>query len=207
MSCATSEFYLYNTITFLNNSFHEYLDHLDFKLIWVLRNPHSVVYSMLHNWRRSALNRLFKSCGSTQLTADKKKWFDILGGRVFSQTYKACLSYNAKMEQLVYLKQKMPSNRLMIIDYNDLVKNKNKALKSVCSFVGLEFQDYHSQLVNNKSVRKIETQSKREFNTVESLCLDHFKTVKSLVTVVPDQLNEVAQPLLTSEPPLEQYSY
>src|SRR3989304_2398887 len=50
--------------TYLNNSYPEYFEHRDYKLIWVLRNPASVVYSMLYNWKTVALNRLFRHCAA-----------------------------------------------------------------------------------------------------------------------------------------------
>jgi hypothetical protein len=45
--------------TYLNDRFREYFEHRAFRLIWMLREPRSVVYSMLNNWKRGALNRLF----------------------------------------------------------------------------------------------------------------------------------------------------
>ena len=59
--------------TYLNDSYTEYFEHYDYKLIWVLRNPYSVVYSMLHNWKNGALNRLFHHCGS-KLIEGREKW-------------------------------------------------------------------------------------------------------------------------------------
>ena len=35
--------------TYLNNCVQEYFAHSEYKLVWALRNPFSVVYSMLHN--------------------------------------------------------------------------------------------------------------------------------------------------------------
>ena len=46
--------------TYLNERFIEYRQlRPDQRLIWVVRNPYSVVYSMLHNWGRFALNELY----------------------------------------------------------------------------------------------------------------------------------------------------
>src|SRR5262249_31936917 len=52
--------------TYLNDRYSEYFEHSDFRLIWMVREPRSVVYSMLHNWRRGALNRLYDACGSAR---------------------------------------------------------------------------------------------------------------------------------------------
>ena len=41
--------------TYVNERVTEYSEHDDFKLAWVIRNPHAVVSSMLYHWRRGAL--------------------------------------------------------------------------------------------------------------------------------------------------------
>jgi hypothetical protein len=35
--------------TYIDDNYHEYFDHKNYKMIWVIRNPYSVVYSMLNN--------------------------------------------------------------------------------------------------------------------------------------------------------------
>lgn len=51
--------------TYINECYREYLEHTNgHKLIWVIRNPFSVIYSMLHNWGRFAFNELFRACGA-----------------------------------------------------------------------------------------------------------------------------------------------
>lgn len=58
----TDRRYCFQT-TYLNEKCGEYgtlgPDH---KLIWVLRNPYSVVYSMVNNWKPAALTRLYEGC-------------------------------------------------------------------------------------------------------------------------------------------------
>ncbi|MGH8222484.1 MAG: hypothetical protein ACREQZ_05875, partial [Woeseiaceae bacterium] len=50
--------------TYLNDSFREYIGtQADFKLIWVIRNPFSVVYSMVYHWKTFALEDLYSRCG------------------------------------------------------------------------------------------------------------------------------------------------
>ena len=54
--------------TYLNENYSEYFDHTSgHKIIWVIRNPFSNIYSMLYHWRRWALNELFVGCGVTRL--------------------------------------------------------------------------------------------------------------------------------------------
>ena len=66
--------------TYLNDSYPEYFAHQGYKLIWVVRNPSSVIYSMLYNWRRAALNRLFRHCGAELLDEGERWWYERLGG-------------------------------------------------------------------------------------------------------------------------------
>ena len=48
--------------TYLNENYYEYFNIGEsHKIIWVLRNPYSVICSMLHNWRNYALNEDRKS--------------------------------------------------------------------------------------------------------------------------------------------------
>ena len=55
--------------TYLNECYEQYFSVNDsFKLIWVIRNPYSTVYSLVHHWKRFALNELFQSCGVQMLT-------------------------------------------------------------------------------------------------------------------------------------------
>ncbi len=65
--------------TYLNQCYGEYLEHRSpQRIVWVLRNPYSVVYSMVYNWGRFAFNELFAACGSPLLegwTADLYRWF------------------------------------------------------------------------------------------------------------------------------------
>ena len=57
--------------TYLNDWFPEYFDHEAFRLIWIVREPRSVVHSMLYNWKRGALNRLFDACGNGRASRER----------------------------------------------------------------------------------------------------------------------------------------
>ena len=51
--------------TYLNECYGEYFNkNYKFKLIWVLRNPLSVIYSMRYNWGSLSFNELYDACGS-----------------------------------------------------------------------------------------------------------------------------------------------
>ena len=69
--------------TYINERWREYLDHPGrFRMVWVLRNPRSVVYSMLNNWGRFAFEELFKYCGADGLDdLERRRFRDVDGPR------------------------------------------------------------------------------------------------------------------------------
>ena len=81
--------------TYVNDHFLEYFEHDNYRLIWVIRRPEAVVRSMLFNWRRGALNRLFRACGRHALNDKGSKRFKRFGTYGFSRAEMACLSYNS----------------------------------------------------------------------------------------------------------------
>ena len=125
--------------TYLNDRFAEYLFHDSFRLIWVLREPRSVVYSMLHNWRRGALNRLYAACGTTRLdsihheTSMLERWIGP------SRLDKACASYVAKTEQVFLLKREL-KDRMLVVDYDELVARPGATLRHICEFAAVPFR-------------------------------------------------------------------
>ena len=98
--CVPEGRYCFQT-TYLNECVTEYYRHTpDFKLIWLLRNPYSVVYSLLHNWKRFALNELFLGCGINLLPEDARRRYERYGLIAINRLTRACLSYNAKISQV-----------------------------------------------------------------------------------------------------------
>ena len=124
--------------TYLNDRFREYFEHRDFRLIWMLREPRSVVFSMLNNWKRGALNRLYDACGAEVLAqADPapsvaRTW---LGP---SRLAKACSSYVAKTAQTFALRERL-GERIAIVDYDELVASKQALLPELCAFAGVAY--------------------------------------------------------------------
>ncbi|MBK8161631.1 MAG: sulfotransferase [Gammaproteobacteria bacterium] len=156
--------------TYLNNSYPEYFEHADYKLIWVLRNPYSVIYSMLHNWKIGALNRLFRHCGHEFLAAGERWKYEKLGSLAVSRLRKACLSYNAKISQTAALKDEIDQGRVIIIDYDDLIKNKAHILPKLYNFTGLNYREEYLSRLHAKSLSKADKFSGKEAGIIESLC-------------------------------------
>jgi hypothetical protein len=154
--------------TYLNDRFPEYFDHEGFRLVWMLREPRSVVYSMLHNWGRGALNRLFEACGEAKLDKDRprsllKEWIGP------SRLDKACASYIAKTEQTRMLREKL-GDRMAVIDYDDLVSHKDVLLPQLCAFVDVPYERDLTRQLHGKSVRNGNRLSDWESDYVDNLC-------------------------------------
>jgi hypothetical protein len=170
--------------TYLNNCVEEYFAHSYYKLIWVLRNPFSVVFSMLHNWRRAALNRLFRSCGAMSLAGGEKRRYELLGTLGVRRIRKACLSYNARVSQVFELKTRLDSDRLMVVDYKDLVEEKAHFLPRIYQFAGLEFNEQYLHKIRSDSLNKSLGQSRSEAEMVEKLCLPVYQAARGALTKI-----------------------
>jgi len=156
--------------TYLDNCYTEYFDHAGkFKLIWLVRRPESIVYSMMYNWRGSALNRLFAATGSTLLDDRDAKWYRRFGPIAIPKLRKACLSYNAKSLQAIELKQRL-SPFTCFVDYDSLVHDPVAQLKRVFDFVGLEFDASLAERVSPGSISKADRLSARERRFIEETC-------------------------------------
>ena len=138
--------------TYINDHYAEYFQHDDYRLIWIVRRPDAVIRSMLKNWSRGALNRLFRACGHRQLDAQSREKFRRWGGLAFSQFTKACLSYAEKTSQIHEIAAHLGNDRLLVIDYDELLEHQAELLPRLFAFAGIEFdQAYLSRLGNRRS--------------------------------------------------------
>jgi hypothetical protein len=160
--------------TYLNDSYPEYFEHKNYKLVWVLRNPYSVVYSMLNNWKIGALNRLFRHCGHKLLTEKEVRKYKALGVWSVSNLRKACLSYNAKISQTGVLKDKLGYSRIKVVDYDDLIKNKAQILPKIYDFLDLKFHESCLTKLHAESISKADKFSKKESSIIESDCVPYY---------------------------------
>jgi len=162
--------------TYLNECYKEYFHYLSgHKIIWMLRNPYSVVYSMLHNWRRFALNDLFMGCGVQLLDEKELIRYRRLGYIGVSSLKRACYSYVGKTIQAFELKKNSSKGNILIIDYDELVTNKHEVLPEVYKFIELNYRQKYAQRIHSKSVLKADKLTKKERKTVDSICLPIYK--------------------------------
>lgn len=169
--------------TYLNNHYREYFDHTDFRLVWVLRNPYSVVHSMLFNWSDRALDELFRSCGAAR-NGSVDRWIDRLLGvrgvhrvvqkaldiRQVRRLYRACSAYNGKVSQVFSLGQHLGPERMMVVDYDHLVKDRHVLLPAVYNFIGLPFRPEYCAKISPSSLGKKDLLSASETRVVRRMC-------------------------------------
>lgn len=167
--------------TYLNDRFHEYFEHDDFRLIWILREPESVVYSMLHSWKLGALNRLYDACGQHSVrgrrgTGAVRDWLRP------SRLEKACASYTAKTEQTFELRRIL-GDRMLIVDYDELVQHKEAMLPRVYEFLDLEFDPALLGYLHQRSLRKGSRLRRHQAKAVDEVCGPVYRDARALRTI------------------------
>lgn len=158
--------------TYLNECYREYIDRTDRqKIIWVIRNPMSVVYSLTYNWSCYALDELYVACGNFELADGGLSESNSLSGSTLSNFYKACYSYNGKLSQFFELSKSIGSDRLMMVDYDEIVESGESILSSVYEFLGLRFDSSYADSISSRPKKKSDLLSVDERLDIERLCM------------------------------------
>ena len=166
--------------TYLNENYKEYFEHApNFKIIWVVRNPYSVVYSLLYHWRRFAFNELFQACGSSLLNAEFKKRSDTFGYWSVPKIVRACLSYNGKSSQLFDLVNHFDDDHLLVVDYDNLISNKDTAIAKIFNFLDLPLSHDTTQSIRSGSVKKEQKLSTKERKVIREISYPIYEKVRS----------------------------
>jgi hypothetical protein len=169
--------------TYLNEQYREYYELDDTnKLIWVIRNPQSVIYSMLYHWRRFALNTLFKTCGISELEPSLQRRYSQYGLLSVSPIVRACCAYNAKNLQLFKLLKNMGRDRLLVLEYSDVVSRPDKFIPMVYKFVDHPYKAEYAEKVNQNSLAKSSQLSNKEKKMINDSCSEVYGRVKDLVS-------------------------
>lgn len=167
--------------TYVNECYLEYFNYTNsHRMIWVTRNPHSVVYSMLHNWGRFAFNELFKSCGAKYLTDKDSVRYQKFGRYSIPRVRRACLSYIGKTNQLFELEESQWKDRIIVVDYDDLVLNKGSILPDIYKFVGLAYKQKYGDKLNAGNVDKAKRLTNYECRIINEVCSPIYDKAKSL---------------------------
>lgn len=168
--------------TYLNECYGEYFQHPGkFRLIWVIRNPASVVYSLVHNWKRFALNELFDGCGKQLLTQRHAAYYKYVGRHAITPLRRACLSYVGKVSQVFELQKRLGSEVLMVVDYDELVSEKEVLLPEIYEFIELPYVEEYAKNIRTSSLKKSERLTRREKTLVDELCVPVYEKARHLV--------------------------
>jgi hypothetical protein len=168
--------------TYLNERYAEYFAYNGrHKIIWVLRNPYSVVYSMCYNWKRYALDELFMACGVDHLAGLCQWRYKLLGRRGISPGKRACYAYAGKVSQLFELQKKLDQDTLLVIDYDDLVQNKTTHLPQIYDFIQLPYRPVYADKIHAKSLSKARQLNTAESRHVEQICMPIYTRARKLV--------------------------
>lgn len=172
--------------TYLNERYEEYFAYNGrHKIIWVLRNPYSVVYSMCYNWKRYALDELFLACGLEQLTGLSYWRYRLLGLPGISPIDRACFAYAGKVAQLFVLQEKLDDETLLVIDYDDLVQDKADHLPRIYDFIQLPYRPTYADKIHSKSLTKARQLDAAEARRVEQICMPIYKRAQTVATQPP----------------------
>jgi hypothetical protein len=168
--------------TYLNQCFHEYYGHGNgHKILWVLRNPFSTIYSLRYNWPKRALENTFRDSVSLSLGIKDKLLYSLAGDRLYDNLKKACLLYSWKLSQLFELYSKLGPLAIMVIDYDDLVMEKDKILPCVYDFIDLPYKTSYAGKIHTSSVDKKKLLTAKEMDIVKSHCEDSYLKAKNFI--------------------------
>ena len=162
--------------TYLNEQGAEYQHQANpFYLIWLIRNPYSVVYSMVYNWKRFALNEVFLGCGAHLLDEQQARRLSRFGVLGVPPILRACYAWLGKMAQCEELLATLPTDRMTTLSYEDLVKNKETMLNRLFTFVGLPTHAGPESNISTRSLGKADRLSPKARAIVETLCEDSYR--------------------------------
>ena len=171
----TGSRYCFQT-TYLNERYEEYATlGSRQKLLWVIRNPHSVAYSMLHNWRRWGLNELYEA--SRELAVQREPALGQGMGWPFgpSRARKACIAYVGKRAQILRIRQIVPAAQLMVIEYDEVVQQPAAWLPRIFEFIGEPYDPVYAAAVRSDSVGKANRLPERTRAQLEQLAMPTYR--------------------------------
>jgi hypothetical protein len=169
--------------TYMYDGHDEYRRLQGQRLVWVVRNPASVVYSMLYNWKRSALNELFMGCGTGLLAEPwrlRLQRFGILG---VPPVRRACLSYASKTAELARLRAMLPPDRVVVLDYDDVVAQPGHMLGALYDSLGLQYRAAYGMQLHDSSRAKAAALGTSERELIARLCEPAYEQARQFITI------------------------
>lgn len=169
--------------TYLNERYPEYFEHPGHRIVWSLRNPHSVAYSMVYNWADFALNELFLTCGYSQMDHVDRIRFQRFGVFGIPRIRRAAYAYNGKVKQLFELRKGYPEGRLAVLEYDQLVREKTRLLPDLYNFIGLPYKDSYADPISERSLKKKDKLNPDEARLLDDVCMPVYQAALDILTV------------------------
>lgn len=181
VDCGTEGRHCFQT-TYVNQNYEEYFDYLGrFKMIWVLRNPCSTVFSLTGNWPAEALIRTFVQSVLPTLDFLKRSMVRLRGPHSVSSIEMACLLYRWKTEQLLQISRRLPASDLLVIDYDDLVLEPTRTFPQIYGHIGLSYHDDCAAKLHSNSIAKRKNLGAEHAELIETHCEPIYATARALI--------------------------
>lgn len=156
--------------TYLDDYYREYYEHQgEYKMIWVIRNPGSVVYSLLYNWPARSLEGTFNSYVASKMNKVDQWIYSLMGTRWINRVRQASWLYKVKNLQLLDLIKTISRESIFVVDYDDLVINKETVLPEIYRFIDIKYFPEYCQKINNKSVDKKKNLTRQELSIIKQV--------------------------------------
>lgn len=169
--------------TYLNECYSEYHRiKSDYSLVWVLRRPESVVYSLVYNWARFPLNELFLSCGLPHLHEDDLERFRRRGIFGLSPLRRACYAYVGKCHHFMELTRSLHADKLITINYEDLIMKPQRVLTGVCGQLDIRIAESSAWAqLRRDTLEKANELTSDERSIIHELCMGSYRDCADLV--------------------------
>jgi hypothetical protein len=164
--------------TYLGQRFGEYFEHDDFRLIFLLREPLSVVCAMLNSRKRAALDRLLPAGGGPPYPEGASR-VPLAGA---SRLDKACAAYVESVARTAEIASRL-GPRVTIVDYDELAARRARLLPQLFEFAGVPFDPELLSHLHGKSVHKGHTLAAWEAELVAQLAAPAYRRARAFCTI------------------------
>ena len=169
--------------TYLNECYPEYFEHPVHRIVWSLRNPHSVIYSMIYNWKNFALNEVFLTCGYSQMDHVDRVRFQRFGIFGIPRIRRAAYAFNGKVRQLFELRRGYPADQVAVLEYDQLIHEKARLLPKLYEFIGLPYKQEYAAPINQLSLSKKDKLNPEEKQLIELVCMPVYESALRELTI------------------------
>lgn len=158
----------------LNAAPEEYFVRGDFRLVWLLRNPHAALRAQLDGWKRGVRARLLPG----------ERRLDSRSTVGMSRLDKACLAYAATVRQTFTLCARL-SDRIAVVDYDELGAHRERLLPQLFSFAEAPFDSRLLSHLPRHNTRKLRPLADWETARITELALPAYELARALATLRP----------------------